>query len=92
MQCGGKQDSSSKESTIFALSTAGVLELGLSFLTDLWLHGMYGLLTRKAQDLSQLGSLTKPTFVCIWCNPQKQAALWPSLHRGSHSQKQQFDI
>lgn len=65
MQCGGKQHSSSKESTIFALSTAGVLELDLSFLTDLWLHGMYGLLMRKGTRSIPTGQLNQ-TYLCVY--------------------------
>lgn len=65
MQCGGKQDSSSKESTIFALSTAGVLELDLAFLTDLWLHGMYGLLTRKGTRSIPTGQLNQ-TYLRVY--------------------------
>lgn len=60
-----KQDSSGKKMVDnIGLSTARALELNFSLLTDLWLHCVYGLLTRKGTG-SILTSLTKTTFVCV---------------------------
>lgn len=65
MRCGGKQDGGSKEPTMSALSTAAALELDLYFLTGLWLHGMYGLLTRKGTRSIPTGQLNQ-TYLCVY--------------------------